>query len=146
LPFSDSYTIRRSERPVVREYTSQYSGQLRDLRLDLEFVDVGDSGELLSVKGALDHIYEQELALFTLDDWRPFQNYQNAEEFLQEYGDNPEYGRNTYQHWVADSFLSPWVEVQIERKRVYERWLELLEEHQASPAMIAEFNRTISKQ
>jgi len=131
---------------TVSRYTSQNSGQLHDLRFALEFVDVGVSGELLVLKSALAHIYDQELALFSLEGWRPFQNYQNAEDYIEEYGDIPEGARSRDQEWVADNFLSPWVGVQLEREFVYEHWLNILEEHQASAELIEEFNRAISKQ
>ena len=151
LPFppdinEDSPTFSLHEQVAVNKFTIQNRGRLRDLRSKLEVINVGVSGELLTVKTALARIYDEELALFSLEGWRPFQNYQNAEDYIAEFGDTPEFGRNAYQQWIADSFLSPWVDVQLDRKFVYEHWLNILEEHQASAELIEEFNRTISKQ
>jgi hypothetical protein len=144
--YEDSPTFSNYEKVAVKKFTIQNRGRLRDLRSKLEVINVGVSGELLTVKTALARIYDEELALFSPEGWRPFQNYQNAEDYIAEFGDTPVRGRNVYQQWIADSFLSPWVDVQLDRKFVYEHWLNILEEHQASAELIEEFNRTISKQ
>ena len=147
VPKSESpELLGRSTWPTVTTYISNNTKRLRDLRFALNLVEAEVDSELLLVKLALANVYDQELELFTLDKWRPFQNYQNAGDYIEEYSFIPAAGRDIYNQWMADTFQSPWVDVQLKREITYERWMGILEEHQASAELIEEFNRTISKQ
>lgn len=136
--FSSASAVR------ARAFINANTSNLEQLRFDQDFVEISD--ELQGVKLALSEIYDQEINLFTAASWKPFQNHLNAKDFLEEYGDTPDFGRTLSQQWNAENFLSPWLDAQIKRKQLYERWLGILEKSGVDSATMSEFKTKINKE
>lgn len=140
---TNEVTFSNSNWWAVNDFIYENLGVLGQLRFELNFL--GASEELSGIKLVLAEVYDEELSLFTYSDWKPLQNYRNAEEYFDEYGDIPSYGRSLYDQWIDDTYFGPWFEAQMKRKILYERWLNILKEKGADAATMAEFKAVINK-
>lgn len=141
---TNEITFSNSDLRTVSDFVDEKLSVLKQLKFELNFLEATE--ELSGIKLVLTEIYDEELSLFTYSDWKPLQNYRNAEEYLDEYGDIPKRGRSLYDKWIADTYFSPWFEAQMKRKMLYEQWLNILEENGADAVTMAEFKAAINKE